>query len=253
MLSVITITFNNFTELLQTLDSIQQDKIESVVINGSNCEKTIQFLRSNHQIRSLSEKDKGISDAFNKGIKLSSGEFITFLNSGDKLIDPAYYADALSYLEVNPGVDFVYADIRFIDQFASAIHVKSNKPLPHMPYLHPTLIVRRETMLKIGPFDLDLKIAMDLDLVYRLIKSGAKGHYIPRMVVEMDGSGVSSKNFTRAYLEVMKVALKNRDFSLRSFNFFIVNGVKLVGKILLLKVGGQKILEKYRKNKYKIS
>ena len=252
MLSVITITFNNFTELQETLDSIPQKNIESVVINGGECNKTLQYLKSNLSIRSLSEKDQGISDAFNKGFWLSTGEYVTFLNSGDRLIDSEYYSDAISYLDSNPNVNFVYADICFIDQFASSIHVKSNMPLPYMPFLHPTLIVRRETMLKIGLFDLNFRIAMDLDFVYRLIKSGSKGYYLQRRVVEMDGGGVSSTNFLKTYKENFKVIVKNDDLNIRSVKFLAWQGFKLVFKLFLLNFGGRKLLRLYRKKRYQI-
>ena len=252
MLSVITITFNNFTELQETLGSIPLKDIESVVINGGKCEKTVQFLKSNSTLRSLSERDHGISDAFNKGFRLSTGEYVTFLNSGDRLIDSEYYPEAISYLDSNPNVNFVYADICFIDQFASSIHVKSNMSLPHMPFLHPTLIVRRETMQKIGLFDINLRVAMDLDFVYRLIKSGSRGHYIQRMVVEMDGRGISSTNFLKTYKENFKVIVKNDDFNIKSIKFLTWYGIKLMFKLLLLKFGGRKFLSLYRKKRYQI-
>jgi GT2 family glycosyltransferase len=251
-LSVITVTFNNYDELCSTTESLFGLHVESVIINGGNCSKTRQLLEKYDGI-SVSEKDKGISDAFNKGFLKGSGDYVTYLNSGDILIDKTYYNEAVVIFDSDPTIDYIYADISFIDSFAGKIHVRSNQSFPSMPYLHPTLIVRRKTFSSIGMFDESFKVAMDLDFAYRLFKSGAKGHYVPRMVVQMDGRGVSSVKFAATYLENLKVVIKNKDLSFRSMAFLFKNGFLLGSKILLLKCNGHKLLGWYRKKKYGIS
>lgn len=78
MISIITITFNNYSELRTTLDSLKDiSNIESIVVNGGSCEKTREFLK-NYPGKSVSEKDNGISDAFNKGLRIASGDAILF-------------------------------------------------------------------------------------------------------------------------------------------------------------------------------
>lgn len=250
MISVVTLTFNNFDELKKTIDSLPDD-VESIVINGGSCSKTIDFL-SSYRGKSLSEKDKGISDAFNKGFQLSTGRYVVYLNSGDELIDTSYYSEAINILNSNSQVDFVYADICFIDQFAGEIRARSDKKLPNMPFLHPTLIVRRSVMEKIGLFSLEYNIAMDLDFAYRLVKSGGKGKYIPRMVVKMDGLGVSSHNYVLGFKEVLAIIFRNKDFSMLSIRFIIFRSISLIAKLLFLKFKGDKVLGQYRKRRYQI-
>lgn len=253
MLSVITITFNNYNELVETLSSVPQSEvIQSVVINGGTCTKTVGYLKSQKHL-SFTEKDNGISDAFNKGFKRSTGEFVTYLNSGDKLIDQSYYFEAIKFFSKNEDVDFIYADLKYLDSFGGPLHIKSNRPLPAMPFLHPTLIVRRKVFKKIGLFNESFKISMDLDFAYRLIKFGAKGHYMPKMVVEMDGSGISSVHSIRNYLENLKVILKNKDYSLAAFKFLIRNGFLLLVKKILIQLGGRRLLSEYRKKRFRIS
>jgi GT2 family glycosyltransferase len=248
MISVITITFNNFKELSDTLESVSDDEIESVVINGGSCIETRQFL-TNYGV-SVSEKDDGISDAFNKGFLKSTGDLITYLNSGDVLLDKTYYQEAQKIFENDTDIDFVYADISYEDTYAGQIRVRSNQSFPCMPYLHPTLIVKRRTFEKVGMFDKSFAIAMDLDFAYRLINSGAKGHYIPKMVIQMDGGGVSSSNFHKTYYETVRVIFKNGDYSIRSLIYIFKTGVFLILKMLLLKTGGGKILGIYRKKRF---
>lgn len=244
--SVVTITFNNFEELRETLEAIQGQDVESVVINGGNCPETIKFLQHYEGI-SVSEKDRGISHAFNKGFLKCSGKYITYLNSGDTLIDKSYYVDAAVIFEANPSIDFVYADISYIDTYAGKIRTCSDKFFPNMPYLHPTLIVRREIFESVGMFDETFKIAMDLDFAYRLIRSGAKGHYISRMVIQMDGRGISSSNFKITYYETIRTIIKNGDYSIRSFIYILKTGIFLILKLSLLKMKGGKLLGFYRK------
>lgn len=197
MISVVTITYNNFSELKATLDSLTGvEGIESVVVNGGSCPSTLEFL-SRWKGKSISEKDRGISDAFNKGWRNSSGDAVAFLNSGDVLIEPSYYHKAQEVLDRNPDIDFVYADIRFNHTLSGAYRMtprgRDFSDLGKgVPFPHPSMVVRREIFEKLGGFSEAYRIAMDFDFVVRLLQAGYIGHYLPGEVVEMDGAGVSS-------------------------------------------------------------
>jgi GT2 family glycosyltransferase len=251
MLSVITVTFNNFSELKETIESLPLGSVESVIVNGGSCDKTKTFL-TNHLGESISGPDQGISDAFNKGFLLSRGEFILFLNSGDVLIDPDYLSESHEFLNSHPDFDFTYADICYSDQLAGELRIRSQQNLPAMPFLHPTLIVRRNLMERVGLFNLRYDIAMDLDFVYRLVKAGAKGKYFPKMVVRMDGSGISSTQHFKLFKEVFLIALDNKDFSFRAIFFFIKTGTKLIMKKILNYLGATNLITRYKKMIYRI-
>lgn len=250
MISVVTITFNNFEELISTLKSLERaDGIESVVINGGNCPQTQDYLK-NYFGPSLSEKDSGISDAFNKGWKKASGDAILYLNSGDVLIDPTYLSEANRILQ-NRDVDFIYADILFADPTAGELLIRSGASLPNMPFNHPTLIVRKEIFELIGGFDLNYKIAMDLDFVYRMLKVSQKGYYISKPVVRMDGRGVSSSRHYKVLKEKTKVALNNKDYSFRTFLILIRQLIIIIIKKILSKLRLLDFIDAYRKSKYR--
>lgn len=249
-LSIVTITFNNYQELLQTLKSIETIDAEKVIINGGACKATKGFLDQS-SFKAISEKDNGIADAFNKGLNHSTGDFVTFLNSGDSLMDQEYYNNVIHLLDDNKNLDFVYADLALIDQYAGEIRVRSNRSLPCMPFLHPTLVVRRSVFEKIGQFDQQFKIAMDLDFVYRMVRNGAVGHYIPQMVVKMDGRGVSSTQHSKHFMEVLRVILKNKDFTLTSLSYLLRRLILLAVKAVLLGFGGELLMKAYRRFRYR--
>jgi len=223
--------------------------VEHVVINGGSSVETKDFLASYKGI-SISESDKGISDAFNKGLKLSSREAILFLNSGDLLIDQNYIKDAVSVLEKLPEIDFIHADIFYKDSIAGKIHLQPRGTFPSMPVMHPTLIVRRRVFEKVGGFDLNFKSAMDLDFVMRMFLVGCKGHYIPRPVVEMDGCGISSSKPYLGFKEKILAVHKNKLWSICTILKLLKTFLMLNTRLTILFLGGSKVISWYRKRGY---
>src|ERR1035437_129963 len=178
-ISIVTITYNNLSELKKTLESIpREDYIESVIINGGNSTETIEYLINNKGIV-VNEKDKGIADAFNKGIMHSTGDAVMFLNSGDLLYDKRYPDIALKLLENDTNISFVHAPIIFDDQHGGELVIRPRmKNLGRgMPYLHPTMIVRKEVFEQLDGFNMKYEIGMDFDFIVRMEKKGYKGFY----------------------------------------------------------------------------
>jgi glycosyltransferase involved in cell wall biosynthesis len=249
MISVITITYNNYTELVETLDSLKNiSDIESIVVNGGSCKRTLEFLKT-YPGKSVSEKDAGISDAFNKGLKLASGDAILFLNSGDKLIEPSYLEYAVRILAKNRDIDFIYADIILNDPIAGPLLLKSVNKLPSMPFNHPTLIIRRQVVDKVGEFKLEYKIGMDLDFVYRMLKITTSGHYVQQIVVLMDGNGISSSKHYMMLKEKFKIVIDNKDFSMRALFILSRHFFFLIIKKILQSMYLGSLITKIRKKK----
>ena len=239
MISVVTITYNNFEELISTLDSIPNNNlIQSVVINGGKCQKTKIFLESYHGL-SISEPDRGISNAFNKGIDLSSGDYIVFLNSGDLLIDSEYFLKSHDILSQHLDLGFVYSSIEFNHPiFGKHIYYPSSPSKGDMPYPHPSLIVRRDIFSIIGTFSEDYNMAMDYEFAYRLIKNGYKGlYYKDGPVVHMDGNGVSSNSTLSGLKERTKALKDNGAFSLKIGIIFSIIRFKYYTRKILALVG----------------
>jgi GT2 family glycosyltransferase len=254
MISVVTITFNNFSELKDTLASLSGvPSIESVVINGGSDSASVDYLTS-HSGVVLNEKDEGSSDAFNKGIRLSTGLGVAFLNSGDTLIDSQYYAWAERALVEDSTLGFIYSDLTLVDggghELRMAPRGKGIDTLGKgLPFPHPTLVVRREIFQQIGGFSKDYKIAMDFDFVVRLLGAQHRGLYYPHSTVRMDGSGISVANEWRGIEECRRslfdhslfTEINRRDFSKRVRNYKI--------RQVLKKIFGEKALRFLKKLK----
>ena len=250
ILSVITLTFNNYNELVDTINSISRcENIESVIVNGGRCVKTAKFLQENPKYISITEPDRGIGDAFNKGVEMASGQFITFLNSGDALIDEEYYRFAINYFIERPSIDYVYADILFDHAMIGEHRVKPNKEIGKTPFPHPSLIVRSQVFVEIGGFDNDLKSAMDFDFMCKMIKNKFNGYYYQNSpVVLMDGQGVSSSNGLQGLNERELVLKRYNMLDRHSYYYFKRLRLSLFAREVLKKLN---ILDLYDKIKYK--
>jgi GT2 family glycosyltransferase len=254
MLSIITITFNNHDELLKTLDSIPVDEsIERVIINGGSDKRTAKFLET-FEGKSLTEKDSGIAEAFNKGIINSTGEYIMFLNSGDVLIDQSYPQRAAEILDRKENVHFIHSNILFEDLTGETLFMHpAQKNLGRgMPYLHPSMIVRRSVFNEIGNFDESFSISMDFDFVVRMEKKGFKGNYLNEgAVVRMDGRGKSADKEFKAISECYRSLKKHNQINFKNFSGYSFRILLYAFRQIILKLVGKKFLGFLKKVKHR--
>ena len=268
LLSIVTITFNNFEDLLHTVESVRDlEHCEHIIINGGNCLKTLAFLK-NFSGRSISEPDQGISDAFNKGILLSTGDAIIMLNSGDILLDRTYPSRASQILDQDSEIDFVHADLIFEDRLIGSYVMRplrtKNTLYPHigrgMPYRHQSMVVRKKIYDRVGLFNLKY-ICSDYDWVCRwessLKKSHGKAYYSQdKPVVIMEGRGISSTQESRIILEAIHITIqriKNNSFLEKTISYLaLFRRLALFScRLLLVKLGFIYILLIIKRLKYK--
>ena len=267
-LSIITITLNNFEELLQTVESVRNlNGCEHIIINGGECPQTLDFLQGYYG-KSVSEPDQGISDAFNKGIRLSSGDAIIMLNSGDILLDRTYPARASQILDQDPQIDFVHADLIFEDTLIGSYIMRplrtKNILSPNigrgMPYRHQSMVVRKEVYGRVGFFNLNY-ICSDFDWVCRweldLKKSHGQAYYSQGdPVIIMDGGGISSTQERKIILEAIKIIRqRNKHISfleiIRSYLALFWRLVLFLARVFLKRSGFVNILVIIKRIKYK--
>ncbi len=214
LISLITICKNSAETIEQTIDSVlSQDStnFEYIIIDGKSTDTTLEiiekyipkFLNSGITIKIVSEKDKGISDAFNKGLYFSSGDLIGFVNSDDWL-EP----DCISILNyyLDDKHDIYCGSIRVHDKFNKNTKIRKSRPylLALGMYInHPATFVKRKLALA-HKFDTNLKIAMDYDYLLRLSKKGARIKVIDKVLSNMRKGGISD-NYELAQKEEMVV------------------------------------------------
>jgi len=268
VLSIISITFNNFEELLNTVESVGGlDDCEHIIINGGTCKHTFEFLQSYSGI-TISEPDLGISDAFNKGIRHSNGEAVIMLNSGDTLLDRTYPERAIQILNKNPNIDFVHADLIFEDALIGPYIMRplrtQNNLYPNigrgMPYRHQSMVVRKSIYDTVGLFNLNY-ICSDYDWVCRweLMSKSSKGiaYYLQgNPVIKMDGSGISStqeERIIREAVQIIKMRTKDIGYlaSIISYQALFLRVVLFFSRTVMERYGLQKFLIKLKRSKYK--
>jgi GT2 family glycosyltransferase len=211
-LSVITICFNNLQELIQTCHSVDEQTIlphEHLIIDGSTNEEVVTWLLKSPQPsyrRWIHERDKGISDAFNKGISHATGELMHLLNSGDKYTSPKSIETVMRHFRDDPSLMWTHS--QFV-QHRGDVDVISG--LPFEPgklwrgmrtIAHPTMFVKKEVYDRHGLFNTDYKIAMDYDLLVRI--RNEKFKFIPTPLVYFAPGGASSKQVKKGMQEVKK-------------------------------------------------
>ena len=268
LLSIISITFNNFEELLNTVESVRGlEDCEHIIINGGSCLQTSEFLKG-YSGKTVSEPDLGISDAFNKGIRYSQGEAVIMLNSADILIDPTYPKKAMKILHEHPEIDFVHADLIFEDSLIGPYIMRplrtQNNFHPNigrgMPYRHQSMVVRKSIYNKVGLFNLNY-ICSDYDWVSRweLIskKSNGIAYYLQGdPVIKMDGAGISSVQEGKIISEAIKIiGMRSKECSflqnIVSYYALLIRVVLFYGRTILKRYGLEKFLIKLKHSKYK--
>lgn len=202
--SIITATYNSSATVTDTLACISEqdhNDIEHIIIDGGSSDSTLNIIHDFRHVAILvSEKDKGIYDAMNKGIGLATGEVIGILNSDDVYTDQAVLSDIAKAFQ-DPAVMTVYADLQYVypndlnrilRTWRSGVFKRKNFYYGWMPP-HPTFFVRKKVYDKAGLFNIDLRSAADYELMLRiLLKMGTPAYYLPRVIVKMRAGGTSN-------------------------------------------------------------
>jgi len=224
-ISLVTVVYNNRDTISPAIDSIlaqSHPEIELVVVDGASTDGTVEILRSyESRIAVLvSESDRGIYDALNKGIDLCTGDVVGFLHSDDLLADKDAIARVACVLG-NPQIDAVYGDLVYVQKsdpnkvvrtWRSGAYSVSKLSSGWMPP-HPTFYARREVYQRLGKFDATYRIAADYDCMLRFLKANIRVEYIPHLQVRMRVGGASNRslaNIVRKSQEDLRALRTNK-------------------------------------------
>lgn len=220
--SIITVVYNNRSSITDCLDSVllqTYPNIEHIVIDGGSTDGTQQKIEPFKEKLAyyISEKDSGIFEAYNKGIKKATGDIIGILNSDDFFFEPGTIQKVVNAFKESHA-DLVYAKGIFVSgtDIKKVKRIYPSKPFKkrYLPFgwipLHPTIYVRREIYQEYGLYDQDYSIASDYDISLRWFKNNKiKKYFMNDWVVQMRLGGKSTsmklqKKKSREDLIIMK-------------------------------------------------
>ena len=252
--TVVTVCYNAETVIESTMRSVcMQDypDLEYLVIDGASEDKTNKIARTvsnefqenkSHQIRIISEKDKGIYDAMNKGIDLATGEWIIFMNAGDEFPDPDTISTVFSHFDSFKMMNGVYGDtVRVRDgkevfvEGRPLAEIKDGFPLP---FCHQSIFVRRSLLQKFH-FDLRYRQAGDYNFFVQAYLDGNEFYHVNVVVSRYLMGGLSEINNVKHWAEKIQIREENK---LEEFSEF--KKKRILGKYTIRRIVKQMLPKK---------
>ena len=222
-ITIITATYNSSSTVRYTLESVLKQTyadFEHLIVDGASKDNTLEIVKEylphfHGKLRYISEPDKGIYDAMNKGIELVTGDIIGILNSDDFYSSP-YVLEKIAKAMETGKVDAVYGDVHFVTAtnlnkcvryYSSKLFHRTWMRFGFMP-AHPSFYCRREIYIQYGSFDTSYKVAADFENLLRLIfVNKIRIQYIPLDFVTMRTGGASTSGL-RSHKQILKDHLR---------------------------------------------
>ena len=209
-ISIITATYNAGATVADCLESVRSQRgvaVEHIVVDGGSSDRTVEIVRGCGGVaRLISEPDRGIYDAMNKGIAMASAEIVGILNADDFYTGPEVLAGVVRAF-ADKAIGACYGDLQYVDCVRFAVCGSQCRVVRYwksgsfdrrkfwhgwMPP-HPTFFVRRDVYEKYGMFNVELGSAADYEIMLRfLVRHRVKAAYIPEVLVKMRTGGVSN-------------------------------------------------------------
>ena len=205
LVSIITVTYNSGHTILDTLESVQSQDyphIEHIIIDGLSTDDTMKKVASYaHISKAISEKDRGMYDALNKGIKAATGKYVGILNSDDTYTNTNVLTKVVQTLQEDNDIEAVIGELKFVSSHDNGKALRYCKSVDWTPEKfkkgimpnHPTYYTLKANYDKYGYYKLDYKIAADFELMIRHLYHGKILYkYIPECLVNMLPGGLSN-------------------------------------------------------------
>lgn len=240
-LSLITVTYNCSETIAETIKSVFNQTykdIEYIIVDGNSTDNTLEVIKVyesqfNNRLKWISEPDKGLYDAMNKGIQMATGDIVGIINSDDFYHKNDIISKVMDEFTNNHTLQAVYGDVRFVkpnDLSTTVRYYSSRKFSPKlfrfgfMP-AHPTFFTYRLNFEKFGFYKIDYQIAADYELLIRfLYKNRLEYKYLPYDFMKMRTGGKSTASIKSNFILNKEIVRACKD-----------NGIKTNMPILLLK------------------
>jgi len=263
--SIITPTFNSEKTITRNIQSVIDQtykNFEQIIVDNLSSDKTIELAKNLYRDASIinkliiiTEKDNGIADAFNKGIKAATGNIITILNSDDAYYDNEILSEVIEAFN-NPQILIVHGDIHFIDSVygTNIRHPLPTKIMKGVQYNHPTMFIKRDLYNKIGLYNTGFKVSMDYEFYCRIAlnydpdKISVYLKYKP--LVKMYSGGMSWKNELKSIYEIKKALMLHDFWNTEGKKFYYTRLYRTKLKKILDKFKLQSFVKTWRKLKW---
>ena len=239
-LSIVTVCYNAEQCIDRTIKSVLNQTCpvyEYIIIDGGSKDKTYNrvcsyeksFAEKGILFKHISERDKGISDAFNKGIKMASGTLIGLINADDELLPET--SEILKNECKKIDADIYYGNCYWVDSERNLEYVSKpkhdlSKLLYNMVLIHPSTFVKKKAYEECGLFDVTYKYCMDKELLYRMYKAGKKFDYIDRCLTKFKAGGVSDTHSKAVFKEGSRMALSYGESQIKVKSIEIIKTVR---------------------------
>ena len=238
-ISIITICFNSEKTIFKTLESVKKqsfNNIEHIIIDGASNDKTLEICKEySNSIKIISEQDNGVYDAFNKGLKLATGDVIGFLNADDTFYNENSIQDIVDAFSNNE-TDIVYGNLDYVNKEGKVIRNWISKPYKKglmkkawMP-AHPTFYCKKEVYDRLGGYNDSFKIAGDFELCLRFLEiNNIPSFYLNKKIVKMLVGGISNSGLISKWI-IYKEELRSFKINKISVNpvLFFLNKLRKI-------------------------
>lgn len=248
-ISIITVCYNSEKYIRTAIESVlsqSYDNIEYILVDGGSKDNTVSIIKDyeplfNDRMRWVSEPDKGLYDAMNKGVRMATGDIIGLINSDDLFCDNHAVEKVINVFTKQRELDSVYADLFYVSQSDTDKIVRrwvtgKQKAFKNGWHpAHPTLYIKKEVYEKFGYFNLDFKLAADFEIMLRFLeKFKISTFYLQEALVKMRLGGETNKSFKNIYnqnVECIKAFTTNGVF----VNKMLYPFLRMIPKLLQYK------------------
>jgi glycosyltransferase involved in cell wall biosynthesis len=226
LISVITVCYNSeqfISSCIESVNSQTYAHIEHIFIDGGSTDDTLKIIseKSKRNKIVVSEKDYGIYDAMNKGVRFSQGQILGFLNSDDYFYD-SHSLEKIATKFSNTDLHIVHGNLVFVDKnlkvvrFWQAEQFYSGQFSKSMSPAHPTFYCRKEVYNSVGPFSLEYKIVGDLDFMFRALEiKNFRSAVVDEILLVMRIGGISTSSVYSTFTIFKEVQKIHKNYKVR--------------------------------------
>tara|TARA_B100000787_G_scaffold152957_1_gene126918 strand:+ start:354 stop:1106 length:753 start_codon:yes stop_codon:yes gene_type:complete len=230
--SIITPNYNGSEYIEECIKSVLRQKVdfEHIVIDGASTDSSLEILKKYPHLKIISEQDDGMYDAINKGISISKGDYIAYLNCDDRYTDGAL-SIVLELFKKNKDIDYVYGNCRFINYLEQEIYIYRVPPLfdnliakmTVIPWAQPSIFYKKRVFDSLGVFSSKYSLASDYHFMKKVILSKFKGHKVKIVLSSFmkraDALSVKNSNDMIDEVNMIKIELGHKDKPFLDFCF----------------------------------